>query len=602
MLQRLSRMAGVLVTVTALVAVGCGDDGGGGGDQQTGDTGGNVDNDTTGGSDVADTGGNPGDDSVNGDDSETPDEDTGSTPSEICDNEVDDDNNGLVDCADTVCKTKPACIEKCDDGVDNDKNGLIDCEDPACEDACQPETCNDWYVCLIEQGCDCDVDVNCPEDQGQCLQVCAQNDTCNGFCTNELSPQFAQYLGDWLTCLSEKCANATGDAFTECYITNCTEEFAYCFYGGTEECSYFYFDCAPQCQTDACVSDCVSALSPEGFLDANEWDTCRGDLCDANEDDQNDSDACYFLSSFYACIDSANGCVPAEVLGGEGTCADAAGCVAACASLGDGECVTACLQFVGAENATAVSDLFQCTIATCGTTEAELVPACLEAAWKNECAAEATTCGISESTPEICDDTTDNDGDGDVDCDDADCAEFAGCAPATEVCDDTTDNDGDGDIDCADSDCAEFAACKPAKVYMYIIIEDTLTECTPAVDTGAPGADIDAIALKSDAAAKGNAVAATWMGTGICTTNDNGDATKAQGANDDAFVSLNGGMLVLTLGEGISVEGGDTITVYESTADMAEDYNVWISVDADGTDKMQVGSGNGMADIKVAAF
>jgi len=65
---------------------------------------------------------------------------------EICDNGIDDNGNGLVDCDDPYCFAFPACIiEICDDGIDNNGNGLIDCEDPACEDAliCQPEICND---------------------------------------------------------------------------------------------------------------------------------------------------------------------------------------------------------------------------------------------------------------------------------------------------------------------------------------------------------------------------------------------------------------------------------------------------------------------------
>lgn len=61
-------------------------------------------------------------------------------------------------------------------------------------------------------------------------------------------------------------------------------------------------------------------------------------------------------------------------------------------------------------------------------------------------------------TGEICDNTTDDDGDGDADCADSDCAVFAACDESVN-CDDGEDNDADGDTDCADSDCADFAAC-----------------------------------------------------------------------------------------------------------------------------------------------
>jgi hypothetical protein len=53
---------------------------------------------------------------------------------EICDNGVDDDEDGLVDCDDESCSTDPACMETvCNDGIDDDEDGLVDCDDPDCE-------------------------------------------------------------------------------------------------------------------------------------------------------------------------------------------------------------------------------------------------------------------------------------------------------------------------------------------------------------------------------------------------------------------------------------------------------------------------------------
>ena len=70
-----------------------------------------------------------------------------------------------------------------------------------------------------------------------------------------------------------------------------------------------------------------------------------------------------------------------------------------------------------------------------------------------------SSCGL-EAHELTCDDGLDNDVDGDFDCDDADCASFTACLPATEtICDDGLDDDGDGDIDCNDSDCAADALC-----------------------------------------------------------------------------------------------------------------------------------------------
>ena len=84
------------------------------------------------------------------------------------------------------------------------------------------------------------------------------------------------------------------------------------------------------------------------------------------------------------------------------------------------------------------------------------------------------TCVYHETA---CIDGVDDDGDGDVDCDDSDCQDAPNCQPET-VCDDGLDNDGDGPIDCADSDCAAAPNCNPE------------TECGNGIDYDSDG-DID---------------------------------------------------------------------------------------------------------------
>ena len=51
---------------------------------------------------------------------------------EICDNGIDDDNDGWTDCSDTECFDLNYCIEICDNGIDDNGNGLIDSNDPQC--------------------------------------------------------------------------------------------------------------------------------------------------------------------------------------------------------------------------------------------------------------------------------------------------------------------------------------------------------------------------------------------------------------------------------------------------------------------------------------
>jgi hypothetical protein len=64
-------------------------------------------------------------------------------------------------------------------------------------------------------------------------------------------------------------------------------------------------------------------------------------------------------------------------------------------------------------------------------------------------------------SPEIsCDDSFDNDVDGDTDCADSSCDGVAGCTLGSELtCDDSIDNDGDGGTDCGDSECHGVGSC-----------------------------------------------------------------------------------------------------------------------------------------------
>ncbi len=92
---------------------------------------------------------------------------------EDCTNMVDDNQNGLTDCADPACQGDPACLESnCTDMIDNDQDGQADCMDSDCQNdpAClPPEICSGgidedqdgWIDC---QDADCASDPGC--DQG----------------------------------------------------------------------------------------------------------------------------------------------------------------------------------------------------------------------------------------------------------------------------------------------------------------------------------------------------------------------------------------------------------------------------------------------------
>ena len=81
---------------------------------------------------------------------------------------------------------------------------------------------------------------------------------------------------------------------------------------------------------------------------------------------------------------------------------------------------------------------------------------------------------------EICDNTIDDDGDGDVDCDDRDCRRDPACSGPAEICDNTIDDDGDGDVDCDDRDCNKDSACGGTEKNCKDGVDndnDTFTDC-----------------------------------------------------------------------------------------------------------------------------
>ena len=55
-------------------------------------------------------------------------------PPEICDDGVDNDDDGLIDCADSDCANAPNCLprEICGNCLDDDNDGMVDYEDADC--------------------------------------------------------------------------------------------------------------------------------------------------------------------------------------------------------------------------------------------------------------------------------------------------------------------------------------------------------------------------------------------------------------------------------------------------------------------------------------
>ncbi len=120
---------------------------------------------------------------------------------EICDDGIDNDRDGQIDCEDTECSRLRICLspepEICDDGIDNDRDGNIDCNDSDCARtrvclSLEPEICDDGIDNDGDRRVDCDdsdcfEDRRCFDDPESCFEACEQI----SFCIDQ-SPQCAE--------------------------------------------------------------------------------------------------------------------------------------------------------------------------------------------------------------------------------------------------------------------------------------------------------------------------------------------------------------------------------------------------------------------------
>ncbi len=320
-----------------------------------------------------------------------------------CEDGVDNDADGLLDCNDPDCSLNEKCIENdCGDQKDNDGDGQVDCKDADCfgDSLCYNQSCLEFYECMVATGCNCTTGTTCPPpgtpQYDACQATCAEDPTgaCVNTCFDSLNPTVAASLNSYEECRTTQCGNEnTDEGFASCVLEECLLEYATCFYVGELDCSDFYYVCASDCgDDDACVDQCRTALSADGFIDAVKWDQCRDSLCDLNQDEELDSDACFYLGSFFDCVEEGDSCVPENLQEDLGTCADTSDCLLACTTFDDSSCVLECLELTGPSNIEAVSGIWHCMVETCGSTSTELTPQCAANALANSCQNEWTTC------------------------------------------------------------------------------------------------------------------------------------------------------------------------------------------------------------------
>jgi cysteine-rich repeat protein len=207
--------------------------------------------------------------------------------SEICDNGMDDDMDGLVDCADMDCDSDPACAPVCGNGVveptsgeecDIDDFGGETCQSrgyasgtltctPSCtidDGGCTPFDCGDG---ILSPGEECDDGNN------------TDGDGCSSDCTIEPPPE-----------ICEDRVDNDGDGLVDCADPDCASDpFCLCGNGiieGNEEC-----DDGNNTDGDGCSSSCTLE-SPQSEICDNGMDDDMDGLVDCLDSDCANDPAC----------------------------------------------------------------------------------------------------------------------------------------------------------------------------------------------------------------------------------------------------------------------------------------------------------------------
>ena len=326
---------------------------------------------------------------------------------EICNDNIDNDLDGAIDCADAECAVLPICTggatsEICDDGIDNDLDRYTDC-----------------------------IDLDCIGDP-----ACGPVDGAGSCAAPRVITGPGIYDGSTIglaDAVSPGCA-VDPDSPDEVYTFNAPTAGKWCFWV-TDGNFDTVIDIRRGCTNAGAEVTCDDDGSPVGLLLSQAEPTLTAGtnyyvfVTGSHFDDFGDyrlfvrpgvCPATLTESCANGLDDDADGLVD---------CDDTA-CVA------DANCVS--LPEVCNDSRDNDRD---------GLTD------CADTA---DCATDVNCIVL----PEVCNDSRDNDRDGLTDCaDTADCSLDANCIILPEVCDDSLDNDRDRATDCADSDCTSSPLC-----------------------------------------------------------------------------------------------------------------------------------------------
>ena len=119
---------------------------------------------------------------------------------EICDNGVDDDGNGKLDCNDPACANINGCEpEDCTNNIDDNGDGRVDCYDPLCagEEACNFGVVVPDRESVCDDGIDDDMDgyIDCNDSDCKNSQFCIdkENESHKGCQATPIAPSHAPF-------------------------------------------------------------------------------------------------------------------------------------------------------------------------------------------------------------------------------------------------------------------------------------------------------------------------------------------------------------------------------------------------------------------------
>lgn len=319
-------------------------------------------------------------------------------PDEICNDGDDNDEDGLVDCADPDCDGQEgpgegtcSIVEDCGDDYDNNGNGLTDCEETVtCEGFQDPR----GFKCTASGGreetaCDDNID-----NDGDWAEDCDDPD-CFGTPACTANPE-----------ICDNGVDDDGDTLIDCADANCEGEVG----PGGGNCSIVE-DCEDEYDNNGNGDvDCADIAGCFGHQNVQDGWECNGTggktEIDCADGDDNDGD-------------------------GQTDCDDLD-----CDN--DPACGESCDNGVDDDG----DNLVDCEDPDCDN-------------FSNG----AITCAYGVEWETNCTNSVDDDGNGAPDCTDPICAVMPVCGGGVEICDDGLDNDGDGFIDCVDGACVLDPRC-----------------------------------------------------------------------------------------------------------------------------------------------